>query len=216
MEKNNINHFKRMNSFQECRSHNNNCTDKVGVKRHHGPSSTHLHTPQEVFNKIQVKEGTTILDLGCGIGDYSIYASRLVGTHGKVLAVDSNMSIINRLQNNIHTIKASNIEGHVCDITTPLPFEDNSIDICLIITVLHALDLDCCEHILFSELHRVMNPKGKLITVDCKKENQRFGPPIQKRIAARDLRERIEQYGFAQSEYHDLNYNYMLQFDIEG
>jgi ubiquinone/menaquinone biosynthesis C-methylase UbiE len=158
----------------------------------------------------------TILDLGCGIGDYSFYASKQVGPKGKIFAVDSNMSTINQLQHNIQHFNSQNIEGIVCDITTPLPFEDNSIDICLIITVLHALDLDHCEHILFSEIHRVMNPYGKLITVDCKKEDQRFGPPKNLRISANDLTELIEKYGFSKTAYYDLNYNYMLQFDIDG
>ena len=46
-----------------------------------------LHKPQNVLGNY-VKEGMTVMDLGCGMGHFSIGMAELVGSTGKVIAVD--------------------------------------------------------------------------------------------------------------------------------
>jgi ubiquinone/menaquinone biosynthesis C-methylase UbiE len=46
-----------------------------------------IHKPQKFLGNY-VKEGMTVMDLGCGMGHFSIGMARLVGHTGKVLAVD--------------------------------------------------------------------------------------------------------------------------------
>ena len=43
-----------------------------------------------------VEPGMSVLDLGCGMGDVSLLASRLVGTTGHVTAIDRDPVIINK------------------------------------------------------------------------------------------------------------------------
>ena len=46
-----------------------------------------FHKPQKVLGNY-VKEGMTVMDLGCGMGHFSIGMAGLVGSTGKVIAVD--------------------------------------------------------------------------------------------------------------------------------
>jgi len=46
-----------------------------------------IHRPQKVLGNY-VKEGMTVIDLGCGMGHFSIGMAGLVGSTGKVIAVD--------------------------------------------------------------------------------------------------------------------------------
>ena len=46
-----------------------------------------IHKPQKVLGNY-VKEGMTVMDLGCGMGHFTIGMAGLVGLTGKVIAVD--------------------------------------------------------------------------------------------------------------------------------
>jgi len=42
----------------------------------------------DVFRRAGLREGTSVLDIGCGVGDVSLLAARLVGPRGAVLGID--------------------------------------------------------------------------------------------------------------------------------
>jgi 2-polyprenyl-3-methyl-5-hydroxy-6-metoxy-1,4-benzoquinol methylase len=46
-----------------------------------------IHNPNKIFSDL-VKNGMTVIDVGCGMGYFSIGMARLVGASGKVIAVD--------------------------------------------------------------------------------------------------------------------------------
>jgi ubiquinone/menaquinone biosynthesis C-methylase UbiE len=46
-----------------------------------------VHNPQNILNPF-VESGATVLDVGCGMGYFSLGLAKLVGEKGKVVAVD--------------------------------------------------------------------------------------------------------------------------------
>lgn len=54
----------------------------------------------------------------------------------------------------------TNINTMVSDITRSLPVEDNSVDICLLSTVLHIFNLSKYGQGLYSEVSRVLKVPG--------------------------------------------------------
>ena len=65
-----------------------------------------------VYHTEMIRRGDTVLDLGAGIGDFSIRASKIVGEEGNVIAVEPNPLDFELL--------SINIERNVCENIIPL------------------------------------------------------------------------------------------------
>jgi ubiquinone/menaquinone biosynthesis C-methylase UbiE len=55
-----------------------------------------LHDPEKILAGL-VKPGMTVADIGCGMGYFSIAMARMVGPTGKVLSVDIQQEMLDRL-----------------------------------------------------------------------------------------------------------------------
>ena len=177
-----------------------------------GPSSYWMHDPAVVFNELNLKEGDFFLDLGCGSGDYSLQAAKIIGQSGSVYALDKWQYLVDRLAGEAKKKTLKNINTMVCDILGSLPIEDNCIDVCLLSTVLHIFNLPEIEKKLFNEIRRVLKPAGRVAIIECKKEDSNFGPPKHMRLSPNDIENSIQKYGFKKLFFTDLGYNYMIQF----
>lgn len=141
-----------------------------------GPSSYWMHNPVRIYQELDLKEGGDIfLDIGCGSGDYSVAAAREVGMEGgHVYATDIQPHLLEGLRTRAASLDLENLTAISSDIRKPpLPFDDKSIDLCFISTVLHAVDLAAIREMLFSEIHRILKTGGRLVIIECKKKRHR-------------------------------------------
>ncbi len=204
-----------MSCKQRCNSqHYSGCNERSQHQRR-GPSSYSMHDPELIFHELKLKEGDSFLDLGCGAGDYSVHAAKIVGNSGVVFALDVWEALLDGLAEEAVSLGLRNIRTKVSDISKPLLVEDNCIDVCFIATVLHTLNLDQWGEQLFNEIHRVLKSEGRLVIIECKKEDRPFGPPMHLRISQEELEAEITQYGFKKLNYVDLGHNYMIQFAMK-
>jgi len=56
-----------------------------------------IHNPEKMLNKF-IKEGDTVVDIGCGMGYFSIGMAKLVGEKGRVLSVDLQEKMLERVR----------------------------------------------------------------------------------------------------------------------
>lgn len=174
-----------------------------------GSSSLRMHDVKKLIKSFNIKKGDTILDLGCGPGDYSLEISKSVGETGKIIAIDENEDVINYFKKRI---RQNNIKTYTHDILKKLPLDDSSADICIIITVLHALNIKKHSHNFFKEMARVLKPHSKLFIINVKKENYGFGPPMSMRIPPEELKKIVPTDNFIKTNFMDLGYNYLMEF----
>lgn len=185
---------------------------RVGNKR--GPSSFNMHNSELVFEKINLQKGDTLVDLGCGPGDYSIHAAQILGEQGKVFAVDIWSEMLVGLNDEAQSLNLNNITTIESNICQAINLNDNCADHCLIATVMHGQKVtNTCEN-LFPEIVRILKPGGQLIIIECKKEEMPFGPPLKMRISPEELEDGVTPYGFQKTDYVDLGYNYMMLFVV--
>lgn len=181
-------------------------------KHGRGPSSIWLHDPEKVFAELKLKPGDCFLDLGCGPGDYSIRASRAVGQSGLVYALDRQKEAMNQIREKMIFEGSSNIKAMQADITQPLPIDDACVDVCFMATVLHILQVKRAGQTLFKEIHRVLKQGGRLAIIECKKEDQPFGPPKHIRLSPEEVDDAVNGHGFKKTSLADLGYSYLIQF----
>ncbi len=184
-------------------------------KKRSGPSSFGMHDPNHVFNALKLKDGDTFLDMGCGPGDYALRASEIVGDSGAVYALDKWRQLIDALTDEAHSQGLKNLKAIVSDITEPLPIEDKCVDVCLLATVLHTLNLAEDGTDLLSEIRRVLKPGSRLAILNCKKEDQPFGPPLRIRWSPEEVEDLLTQHGFEKVDCVELGFNYMIQFIVK-
>ena len=192
----------------------NNEHHRGNHKRGKGPSSFGMHDSKLVFEKINLQKGDVFADLGCGIGDYSFFASQEVGEQGKIYAVDNWAEMLESIKQEAENRNIKNIATVESDLALSINLEDNCANHCLLATVMHAQKIsEDCQ--LFPEIARILKPGGQLAIIECKKEEMPFGPPLSMRVSPEELEKALFLYGFQKTDYVDLGYNYLILFQAQ-
>jgi 2-polyprenyl-3-methyl-5-hydroxy-6-metoxy-1,4-benzoquinol methylase len=71
-----------------------------------------------VFQRAGVREGMTVLDLGCGVGDVTLLTARLVGPQGAVLGVDRAASSIQTARRRASALGVGNVRFEQGDLAS--------------------------------------------------------------------------------------------------
>ena len=122
-----------------------------------------LHNPQQILSRY-VQPGMTVLDFGCGMGLFAIALARLVGTTGRVIAVDLQQQMLDVL---IKRARAAGVAERItphCCARTALGIAE-PVDFALAFYSVHEVpDLPR----LLGELRRCVRPPGQLLVVEPK------------------------------------------------
>ncbi len=110
----------------------------------------------------KIKEGDTVLDLGCGAGFDCFLASKKVGETGKVIGVDMTAEMVERAKINVEKLGKKNVEFVLGEIEK-LPIKDNSIDVIISNCVIN-LTPDKTQS--FKEAYRVLKTGGRIYLSD--------------------------------------------------
>ncbi len=111
----------------------------------------------DVLKEVGIKPGHCVLDYGCGPGGYIAHLAELVGSSGKIYALDINPLAIKEVKKIAARKGIENIETIESDCNTGL--SDNNVNVVLLYDTFH--DLSQPDDVM-RELHRVLKPGGTL------------------------------------------------------
>jgi ubiquinone/menaquinone biosynthesis C-methylase UbiE len=122
-----------------------------------------IQDPHRILSPF-VKEGMTVLDLGCGPGYFSIEMAHLVGAHGKVISADLQQGMLAAIEGKI---SGSEIEGRINRVqcTRESINVAETADFILAFYMVHEVP---DKNSLFRQLKGILRPDGRFLLVEPK------------------------------------------------
>jgi len=114
------------------------------------------------FSLGPLRAGERVLDVGSGAGTDSLVAAQMVGPAGRVTGIDMTGPMLDKARAGAAMLRASNVE-FVEGEAESLPFPDASFDVVISNGV---IDLIPDKDAVFSEIHRVLEPGGRIQLAD--------------------------------------------------
>jgi ubiquinone/menaquinone biosynthesis C-methylase UbiE len=139
---------------------------------------------EEALRKIGIRRGQTVLDFGCGSGNYTIPAARIVGEEGRVYALDKDERALDELMQRAETEGLRNIRRIETSGEVEIRLDTESVDAVLLYDIFWYFPLsDDRLTKLLSEVYSIATTDA-LISV------------YPKHINSEQLKDKIESAGF--------------------
>ena len=195
---------------------------QVAQQQHHPPESTSAYIraledpsrvewqkPDEVVEKLGLKAGEAVADLGAGSGYFTLRFAQAVGPAGKVYAVDVDRGMLDNIERRAKEAHLENIQLVLAEPHDPrLPA--SSVDLIFICDTLHHIS-DRARY--YPLLVRALRPSGRLVNIDFYKKPLPVGPPVAMKIGKEDMIEEVKPAGFhLVKDFDFLPYQYFLIF----
>lgn len=199
---------------------------QVATQPHHPPESTDAYIkaledpgreewqrPDMVVDRLNLRQGDEVADLGAGSGYFTMRLARAVGEQGKVYAVDVEPKMLDYINARAAKEKLDNIQTILADPNDP-NLGSASVDVIFICDTLHHIEHRSAYYQL---LLRALRPGGRLVNIDFHKRSLPVGPPVEMKIDRKTCIKEIEAAGFHLAEDIEfLKYQYFLIFEREG
>jgi len=113
----------------------------------------------ELFRKIGMRDGDTVIDFGCGVGNYAFAASEVVGPSGQVFALDIDPDVLNHLKSETLARNTPHLHPYASHEDATMGFADDFANVILIYDLIHQTDI---RQRFLEESRRVLVPGGTL------------------------------------------------------
>ena len=170
------------------------------------PGRDDWQMPEEVVEKLDCRPGMTVVDLGAGTGYFVGYLSAAVGLQGRVLALDTERSMVDRIEARIEQDELRNVEPGVVGAADP-GLAPGSVDRILIVNTWHHISnrLDYAD-----KLRAALRPGGRVLIVDFTIESP-HGPPPKMRLTHDTVQRELRAAGFEAKLIDEaLPYQYLV------
>lgn len=170
--------------------------------------------PEEVIAVLQFKEGDQVADLGCGTGYFTLRLAKVVGSTGRVWAVDIKQKALDKVREHAENVDLDNIE-YVLTAPDDPSLPTKQIDTIFIVDVYHHLS-DRVSYV--KELRRALVPGGRIVIIDFipkDKEKRGFGPPLKMQVECEAVDAEMMEAGFRLKKSHTfLPEQYFVEYCV--
>ncbi len=151
--------------------------------------------PQNVLLQLGLSEGARVGDFGCGSGHYALAASAIVGSEGRVFAVDIQEDMLTRLKDDSARRGARNIDFIWGDVEKPggTKLKDSSLDSAILSNTCFQFDE---KESAVTEVKRVVKSGGTVLLVEWSGEHGGMGPTKDRVILPQTAETLFSEAGF--------------------
>lgn len=122
------------------------------------PIRRRLQPPKKTPPRHGIAPGMKVLEVGPGNGTYTVATARHVGGAGRVVAIDIEPRMVERVRRRVEEEGVENVEARVASVYA-LPFSEGSFDAAYMIAVIGEIPQPGRA---VREIHRVLKPGGTL------------------------------------------------------
>ena len=149
--------------------------------------------PDEMIDALKIKPGSTVADVGAGVGYTSVRLSKRVGPNGTVIATDVQPEMLRMLvTENARNAGVKNIKSlRSTPSETKLP--ENAVDLVLMVDVYH----ECSQpEAVLKGIRKALKPKGRLVLVEFRGEDPEVPIKEEHKMTLEQVRKELEPQGF--------------------
>lgn len=121
------------------------------------PKRLKYNDPNTLLQGSGIKQGQTVLEIGCGSGFFTVPASKMLGETGKLYASDIHPVAVEETQKKVETLELKNVSV-IRDDAMNSSFGSAMFDLVLLYGVVPAPFISIED--ISKEIHRVLKPEG--------------------------------------------------------
>lgn len=168
-----------------------------------GRSSETFIDAKDLINRLNLNGDEVIMDAGCGDAHLAIDAKEMMNDDAKIYALDVFEPSIEDLNKYIEEKNVDNIIPVLSDITEKIAMDDETLDFTILLNVFHGFVARRKVDEAISELKRVSKTGGKIAVMDYKKQEAKYGPPLQVRRSPEEIEEMFKKHDMDMVELQD-------------
>ena len=164
------------------------------------PERQREEQPDRLVSALRIPRGSTVIDLGAGVGYFTWRLAKRVGPTGRVLAVEIQQPMLDMLAENLRRRGIENVDLILGTPSDPrLP--ENQADLALLVDVYHELAFPAAT---MERVRRSLKADGRLVVVEYRKEEAWIPIHPLHKMTVEEVRREIEPVGFELLEVLDF------------
>lgn len=145
-----------------------------------------------LVKSLALKPGDVVADIGAGSGVISQLMAEKVGPKGKVIAVDVQQKMLDRLKARMKELGVTNVEPHKGTEKSP-NLKPNSVDLVLFVDVYHEFAF---PYEMMLEISKAIKPGGRAVFVEYRMEDPSVQIKLVHKMTKAQVKKEIEQPEF--------------------
>jgi ubiquinone/menaquinone biosynthesis C-methylase UbiE len=156
--------------------------------------------PDVALDALAIRRGSTVADIGAGVGYLTWRLAERVGPQGKVYANDIQAGMLKRLRDNMAARHITNVETVLGAEDDPkLPAE--KIDLALLVDVYHEFSK---PQEMLRKIRQSLTPDGRLVLLEYRKEDPDVPIRPEHKMSIAGVKAEVEPEGFRLEETLDV------------
>ncbi len=138
-----------------------------------------------LIKSLDLKPGMVVADIGAGSGVISVLMAEKILPGGKVLAVDVQQEMLDRLRENTKKLKITNVET-VKGTQKTTSLKPKSVDLAIMVDVYHELEF---PYEMLLDISKSLKPGGRIAFVEYRKED----PDVPIKLVHKMMEEQVKK-----------------------